>query len=306
VRSVSAKREIKRPVLRYFGGKFLLAPWIGAHLCPHRIYVESYGGGGSVLMYKPRSAGEVYNDLDGELVNVFRVLRDPAQARELARLVTLTPYARAEFEASALPASDPIEAARRVLVRSYLGFSPAAAQPTRSVTRTGFRATGHRRKGAAAAMDWANYPDAIPSFVERLRGVTIENRPALEVIRQQDTDDALHYVDPPYVHASRSRDYQLAYRFEMSDEEHRELADVLHSVKGAVVLSGYHSELYDELYCDWHRVERRTTADCAGERTEVLWLSPTAVARSSQLTLFSGGGQSASRNSRDGNYLKSQ
>lgn len=266
-----------RPVLRYHGGKWLLAEWIISHFPPHRIYIEPFGGGGSVLLKKARVAGEVYNDLDGEIVNLFRVLRDPAQARALTRLCELTPFARAEFEGADLPASDPIDAARKLLIRSYMGFSPAAAMPARSVQRTGFRATGHRRNGAAAAMDWANYGQAISAFTERLRGVTIENRPAFEVIKQQDTAETLFYLDPPYPHSTRSNMYQTAYRFEMTDGEHRELADLLHMVKGMVVLSGYRCDLYDrELYSDWRKETRAALADGARKRVECLWISPNA------------------------------
>lgn len=279
---------VKRPVLRYHGGKWMLGPWVSGHLPPHRIYVEAFAGGASVLMRKPRSRGEVINDLDGQVVNLFRVLRDPCQARELERLLRLTPFARAELEASLLDSGDPIEQARRMVVRSYLGFSAASGQPTRTPARTGFRATGHRREGSSAAQDWANYPDALAAMTARLRGVTIENRPALEVIAQQDTSETCFYLDPPYPHQSRARDYRQAYRYEMTDDDHRELAEVLHAVRGMVALSGYDCPLYLELFGDWERVDRDTYADGAGARTECLWLNPAAVERARQGSLFTG------------------
>lgn len=274
--------KLTRPILRYHGGKWRLAPWIIQNLPPHRIYVEPYGGGGSVLLRKARSYSELYNDLSGQVVNVFRVLRDPTQARELARLIELTPYSRTEFEASYTTAGDPIEQARRTLCRAFMGFGSASVNPEHS---TGFRANANR-SGTTPAQDWANYPALIPSFVQRLRGVCIEQRPALEVIAQHDDAGALFYVDPPYTRDSRARSYRDCYEFEMSDDDHRELAARLHQVKGMVVLSGYASALYDqELFPDWHRIERPTHGDSATDRIEVLWFNP-AAARHQPASLF--------------------
>lgn len=260
--------EVTRPVLRYHGGKWRLAPWIISHFPAHRVYVEPYGGAASVLLRKARSYSEVYNDLDGEVVNLFRVLRNPSQARELQRLVRLTPYSRQEFEESYASDGDPIEQARRTLVRSMMGYGAFSA----SGGRTGFR-TGFRRSGPAAANDWRHFPPVVETAIERLRGVTIENRPALDVLRNYDDETALLYVDPPYPLATRGTDAWYAH--EMSDDDHRELAAVLHQVRGMVIVSGYACDLYDkELYPDWRRVTMATHGDGARDRTEVLWLSP--------------------------------
>jgi DNA adenine methylase len=271
--------QVTRPVLRYHGGKWRLAPWIISHFPPHKIYVEPYAGAASVLMRKPRVAGEMISDLDGEIVNLFRVLRDPAQARELERLVRLTPYARSEYEAAYLAASDPIEQARRTLLKSGAGFGSDAITAARYWI-SGFRDNLTRGKTVPAS-DWGNYPKQIEAFTGRLRGVVIENRPAADLIKKHDTPDTLFYVDPPYPHATR-KGYQKrvhSYRFEMTDDEHRGLAALIRSVKGMVVLSGYACALYDELFGDWERVERIAHADGAGERTECLWLSPATKAR---------------------------
>lgn len=267
-------KEVKRPLLRYHGGKWILAPWIMGHFPPHRIYTESFGGAASVLLRKERSYAEVYNDLDGEIVNLFRVLRDPAQARELVRLLRLTPYARAEFETSYLTAGDPIEQAWRTVVRSSMGFGSALT----GKWKTSFRSNS-KRSGTTPAHDWRNYPSAMEGIVERLRGVTIENRPAIEVMQGHDSVETVHYVDPPYPLETRcGRWASNAYRHEMSDADHRDLAQVLHGLGGMVVLSGYPCDLYDvELYPAWQRVERKTYADGASERTEALWLSPHTV-----------------------------
>jgi DNA adenine methylase len=271
----------KRPVLRYHGGKWKLAPWIISHFPPHRIYTEAYGGAASVLMRKPQCYAEVYNDLEGHVVNVFRVLQDPMQARELYRLLALTPFARKEFELAYMPAPDPIEAARRSIIRAFMGFGSAAHN---SKHATGFRANSNR-SGTTPAHDWVNYPNQIEAFTDRLRGVVIESRPAVQVILQHDQPDCLHYVDPPYVHTTRSQRQDHNYQYEMTDQEHRDLAGVLHSVKGMVVLSGYASDLYSELYGDWYNVTRLAHADGARARTECLWISPNVKAVGSQLRL---------------------
>lgn len=258
--------------MRYHGGKWRLAPWIIEYFPPHKIYTEAYGGAASVLLRKDRSYAEVYNDMDGEIVNLFRVLRNPAQVRELVRLVGLTPYAREEFEESYLTSGDPIEQARRTLFRFAAGFSTAGANA--SNWRTGFRGNV-TRSGSTPAGDWVNYPAALEAIVERLRGVVIENRPALNVIKQYDSPEALHYVDPPYPFSTRNGRWAgNAYRYEMGDDDHQELAKALHQVEGMVIVSGYRCDLYDELYYDWQRVDRDTYADGAQKRIESLWLSP--------------------------------
>lgn len=271
--------KITRPALRYHGGKWKLAPWIIGHIPPHKVYTEVYGGGASVLLRKQRTHTEVYNDLDGEVVNVFRVLRNPSQARELVRLLTLTPYSREEYEGSYLLDGDPIEMARRTVVRSFMGFGNVA-----TTANSGFR-SGSRLSGASAAADWARLPQALEAIVERMRGVTVEHRPAIDVLRQYDNAAALHYVDPPYLKSTRNSSASggNVYRHEMTDDEHVELATVLHELDGAVILSGYASPLYAELYADWRTVTRSAHADSGAERTEVLWLSPHCLNQQPQL-----------------------
>ncbi len=251
-----------RPLVRYHGGKWILAPWIIEHFPAHRCYVEPFGGGGSVLLRKPRSYAEVYNDLDGEMVNLFRVVRDSGE--NLRRLLELTPFSRVDFRESYEASSDPLEQARRTVVRSFMGFGSNSHNKN-----TGFRSNSNR-SGTTPAHDWRNYPGALGAIIERLRGVVIENRDAVEVMRTHDAETTLHYVDPPYVAATRDKGGD--YRHEMTDEQHRALAAALSELKGAVIVSGYPSPLYDELFAGWQRVERRALADGAAERTEVLWL----------------------------------
>ena len=275
----------RRPVLRYHGGKWRLAPWIIENLPAHRIYVEPFAGAGSVLIRKPRSYAEVYNDLDREVVNVFQVLRDPESAGELERQLRLTPFARDEFAASYEESADPVEQARRTVTRSFMGFGSASA----SGHNTGFRSNSNRSH-TTPAHDWSAFPDAIRAFVERLHGVVIENRDALEVIEQHDGKETLFYVDPPYPGSTRSggNTYcQKGYRHEMADDDHRRLAEVLQAAHGMVVISGYPCDLYDnELYPDWQRITRAAMADGARERTEVLWISPSAERHMAQRRLL--------------------
>lgn len=272
----------ERPALRYHGGKWMLAPWIIGHFPQHRVYVEPFGGAASVLMQKPRAYAEVYNDMDGEIVNLFRVLRDPAQAEVLRRAVELTPFARDEYYAAFEVSEDPVEQARRTVIRAFMGFGSNSIN--RSI-RSGFRANSNRA-GTTPAHDWANWPTHIEAMTERLRGVVIENKDAADVIAQHDGTATLIYADPPYVHATRAASVaDHGYAHEMTDDDHRALAVVLKESRGGVVLSGYHCPLYDELYCDWQRVERRALADGARERTEVLWMNPRAASAQRQARL---------------------
>lgn len=258
-----------RPIVRYHGGKWKLAPWIISHFPEHRVYVEPYGGGGSVLLRKPRTYAEVYNDLDGEMVNLFRVARD--RGEELKRAVELTPFAREEFALAYEPTGDPLEQARRTVARSFMGFGSAAA----SGAKTGFRANSNR-SGTTPAHDWRNFPESLVTVIDRLRGIVIENRDALELMVQHDSPETLHYCDPPYVLATRKMKNpycKKGYRHEMTDEDHRAFAEAVHGLSGSVIVSGYSCPLYDELFGRWVRVERAAHADGARDRIEILWLN---------------------------------
>lgn len=267
----------KRTLLRYFGGKWLLAPWIISHFPKHRIYTEAFGGAGSVLLRKKRCYSEVFNDLDEEIVNLFMVVRDHGE--RLQRLLHYTPYSRQEFVHSYIKTDDPVEQARRTVVRSFMGFG--SNSHTRS---TGFRSDANRN-GTTPAGDWKNYPEALESIIDRLRGVCIEKRDAETVMLKNDTDTTLHYADPPYPKSTRGIDRD-DYNHEMTDEEHEQLSATLHSLKGMVVLSGYRCEMYDDLYKDWHLVQKKAHADGAKERVECLWINPLCWSRQQQMRLF--------------------
>lgn len=263
-----------RPVLRYHGGKWRLASWIIAHFPAHRVYVEPFGGGASVLLKKPRCEREVYNDLDEDVVNLFQVLRDPPASDRLIELLRLTPFARTEFEDSYEFTPDRIERARRLLVRSYMGFGSSVF----ANHATGFRDyTRLHKHDRFPARDWLGYPECLSTIVERLRGVVVDRRNALEVIPRHDSPATLYYVDPPYVLSTRSNNkgVRQKYEHELTEDDHRQLAGELHRLQGYVVLSGYACDLYDvELYPDWKRVTRPAMADGAEPRLEILWLNP--------------------------------
>lgn len=267
-----------RPILRWHGGKFALAPWIISHFGKHRVYVEPFGGVWSVGFRKPRAEAEVWNDLDGELVNLFAVLRDPARASRLTAALRLTPFARQEFNAAYQPARSGVERARRLIVRSFMGHGSDGAS---GKYRTGFRANSNR-SGSTPAVDWVNLPDSLDIATDRLRGVVIESRPAIDVMARHDSAQTLHYVDPPYLHETRTRAHRRAdnggvYRHELTDDDHAQLLAFLRTLKGMVVLSGYPAPLYDQALPDWRRIERAALADGALPRTEVLWLNPAAA-----------------------------
>lgn len=248
------------------------------------MYVEPYGGGASVLLRKVRTYTEIYNDLADQVVNVFKILRDPELAQELTRRLYLTPFSRTEFELSRsdeVPA-DPVERARLTILRSFAGFGSNALNHA----KTGFRSAS-RQSSTAPAVDWRHYPAAVESFTERLRGVAIEQRDALEVMAMHDGPDTLHYVDPPYVHSTRSiKGVDDLYEYEYDEDGHRSLVEFLQDLKGMVVVSGYQCDLYDEIFSGWQRRDRTARADKAGGRVESLWLNTVAAGRTPQPTLF--------------------
>jgi DNA adenine methylase len=271
-----------RPPFPYYGGKITAGPQIAALLPPHTHYVEPFAGSLSILMAKAPSRHETVNDLDQAVVTFWRVLRE--RPDELARVCMLTPHSRMEWEACAdfdREDLDELERARRVWVRLTQGRSGRL----RRISWRHYVDPAGCSIGMPGYLD--GYVDRMAPAVERLKNVTLECRPALDVIRKYGArPDVLLYVDPPYLGSTRA--YDRSYRHELiSDDEHRELAEALHAAAAAVVLSGYPSDLYDrELYAGW---DRHTIAATTGQggtwenRTEVLWSNrPLGTA----LTLF--------------------
>jgi len=275
-----------RPLLRYLGSKWRLAPWIMAHMPPHDIYVEPFGGGASVLLRKPPCRTEVYNDLDQELVGLFRILRT-AEAKDLIRQLELTPYARAEYCAALEPVGEPLERARQLIVRSHMGHGTRGTRVDRAA---GFRSDGTSGTTRVAG-EWADFPEVLRAIVERLRGVSIEQRPAIDLIDYWDSPETLFYLDPPYLPATRSAKAKQAegyhvYAHEMTVAEHEELLERVQSIKGMVLISGYPSRLYDRHLAGWQRHKTSSRSHRNSPRTELLWLNDAAVAALPQRGLF--------------------
>jgi len=252
-----------KPPFAYYGGKTTLAPQIAALLPKHEHYVEPFAGSLAVLLAKTPSRAETVNDLDGDLVTFWRVLRD--QPEELERVCERTPHSRAELlQAWDLAVTDDIERARRVWVmltqsRSH-SLRPSGWWNTKS-GRTGIQPTGYIKAYAAR----------IAASAERLRDVSLENRDGIEVIRDYGSEPAVClYVDPPYLGSTRATNYRVEM---LDDEAHRTFADALNGCKASVVLSGYDSPLYAELFDGWHRLDIAAPTTLSGDtdRVEVLW-----------------------------------
>lgn len=260
---------LSAPPFPYFGGKQSVADRIVALLPPARHYVEPFAGSLALLLAKPRSPMETVNDLDGDLVLFWRMLRDRPQ--DLARVCALTPHSRLEHQRCFEPADDldELERARRVWVRLTQGRSGLTQR------RTGWRHYANPHGGAGMPDYLGGYIARLLPAASRLAGVSLECRPALELIAKYGKHrDVLLYVDPPYLGSTRAWGNQYAHEMR-SDDQHRELAEALRACRAHVVLSGYSSDLYDSLYDHWQSV-RLSTFTGNGRRgdqnrTEVLW-----------------------------------
>ncbi len=236
----------------------------------HHTYVEPFGGAASVLLNKPPAEVEVYNDLDERIYRFFRILREHGD--ELRRRLTLTPYSESEFDGAVGAVTDEIEQARRDFVRWRQSLGGRGDS---------FSFTLHRvRRGMADVVSGylSAIDDQLPLIISRLRTVQFVSRPAVEVIRQWDSPDTLFYCDPPYLPETRHKGSRDVYGVEMSETDHRELADVLGACRGKVIVSGYPSPLYDQWYASWRAVEMLIPNHAAGGRTkmrmrEMLWLN---------------------------------
>ncbi|MGA7796724.1 MAG: DNA adenine methylase [Candidatus Acidiferrales bacterium] len=263
--------------ITWFGGKSRLAPKIIQHFPKHKCYCEPFGGGASVLLAKEPSPIEVFNDLDGELVNFFRVLRDPRLSARLRRSLEHTPYARVEFLLAQQPTDDPVEAARRFMVRQRQSFAGKGGEWSFSVAKS-------QRGVSSAVMRWRAGIERLPAVHERLRGVQIEHDDWAKVMHRYDGPETLHFLDPPYI---RSLRVEGGYRYELSESDHRELVARLLTVKGMVILCAYnHVKIHGPLErAGWKKVDYDVAAqssDHRARRLETLWLSPSSLLSSYQ------------------------
>lgn len=235
-----------KPPFPYYGAKGRMAARIIDLIPRHRVYVEPFAGSAAVLFAKPPAPVEVINDLDRNVVTFFRVLRD--REDELLRALRLTPYARDEFAAADLTEDvDDLERARRFFIRTTQGHN-AAGSGGRAGWSNGIRA---KHTDATAT---TNLVDRLYQVADRLRTVVVDNRDALEVIAAHDAPDTVFYLDPPYLSGTRQCGRDYAHEAD-GEEFHRSLSAALASAAGTVLLSGYPSPLYEELYGEWDRLE---------------------------------------------------
>lgn len=248
-------------LLNYPGAKWGMAREIVALMPPHRSYLEPFFGSGAVLFNKPPSAIETVNDVDGDVVNFFKVLRE--QPEKLATFIAMTPYSRAVFDdAHENRGSSDFERAWKFAIRSKMGHGFKTYQ------KTGFKIDVYARENSYAVNCWNRLPRYLLDAAGRLKEVQIEQRPALELIRKFNHDNVLIYADPPYLLNTRGG---KQYRHEMTEQDHVELLEALKQHKGTVILSGYPSELYDRELAGWSMIARKSYNQNADQRTEVLW-----------------------------------
>jgi DNA adenine methylase len=253
-----------KTLLNYPGAKWGMAETIISMFPPHRSYLEPYFGSGAVLFNKPPSAIETINDIDGDVVNLFRVIQ--SNAEELARRVCFTPYARDIFnEAQQARQNNKLSELERAYwfcIRSKMGFG------FKTYTHTGFKIDIVGRERSYAVSCWNKLPDLIMDAAIRLKRVQIENRPALDVIRRFHFDNVLIYADPPYLLYTRGGPQ---YRHEMNEQDHIDLLDALMDHPGPVIISGYDSDLYNQTLKGWSKTTVRRYAQNHESRIECLW-----------------------------------
>jgi DNA adenine methylase len=266
------KNKKKLIAFGWYGGKFSHLDWLLPLLPRTKHFCDVFGGSAAVLLNREPSPIETYNDIDREVVNFFRVLRD--QSDELIRLIGLTPFSKEEFKLAISDQEGPIsslERARRFFVRARQVRTGLAQKA--SAGRWAHCRLTSRAKMAGAVSRWLGSIEDLPYIAQRLIRVQIENSPAIKVIKRYDSKETLFYCDPPYPHESRGD--SNAYAHEMTDNEHRELARLLHTVKGKVALSSYHCDIMDELYGDWIYIEApiKNCHSVKTPRREVLWVN---------------------------------
>lgn len=261
--------------MKYPGSKWSIADWIISFFPKHHSYLEPFFGSGAVLFNKPRSNIETVNDLDGNVVNLFEwIKKDPEQ---LAHEIYYTPYARQVYEdAFTKIPEDSLGKAVNFYIRLNMGH--------------GFRTNGEKvgwkndvqgREKAYASQDWVNLPEKIMQATERLRGVQIENKPAVELVQRFNYKNVLIYFDPPYMPGVR---HGKQYRYEMYDEKsHMELLEVAKAHKGSVLISGYDTDLYNDMLKDWYREEKTCYSQVCSKKREILWMNFEPVGRQMNL-----------------------
>ena len=271
-RRVATRKAKRRIAFGWYGGKFSHLGFILPHIPVDAVhFCDVYGGSAAILINLSPYPVETYNDLDSELVNFFSTLRN--QTGKLIKAISLTPFSREELILACRPelGLSKLERARRFYVRARQTRTGLAQRSSEG--RWAHCVLTSRAGMAGAVSRWLGSVDGLPEITQRLQRVQIENAPALDVIHRYDTENTVFYLDPPYVHSARGD--SAAYGFEMSDEDHMELADTLQMIRGRAVLSGYRTPLYDLLYKDWRRVDGplRNCNSVRQPRRESLWMN---------------------------------
>lgn len=259
-----------RPLLTYYGSKWNCADWIISHLPKHSTYVDVFGGSAAVLLNKPKQGTEVYNDINQDLVNLFRVVRDESKAKQLADKIYMTPWSRVEFEEAYTETDDEIERARRLLTRSFLGWGSRGA-----TVNTGFRWIADLNCERVALNRFCNYiPQDILDACNRFKQVQIESLDYKILVERYDSKETLFYFDPPYMHETRVS--KKVYEGEMTYQEHEQFLEIACNIKGMALISGYSSELYLEKLNGWEMHKRKALSVNAGKGSfiECLWCHP--------------------------------
>lgn len=272
---------VVRPPFRFHGSKFKLARWIISFFpaSPRPdCYVDLYGGSGSVLLQLPtRHYLEIYNDLDGEIVNFFEILRKCPE--ELVRQIELTPYSKVEWQKSFEFDPDPLERARRFYIRASMNIAGPTAQWKSGWRRQKVITKQAGKKRMTPAPITFMRTDHLYAVANRFRGVQIESDTALNIISRYDSPETLFYADPTYPPETRGRWKKTAYKYEMTEKDHRELAEALRGIRGMAVISCYRCDLYDELYEGWQRFDKKARVNGPGSRIESIWVSPEVTRR---------------------------
>ena len=246
-------------LLKYPGSKWRIADWIIDHFPEHKVYCEPFFGSGAVFFNKRHVYIETINDIDGNVVNLFRVCRE--HPYELARLIELTPFSRDEFRSCYEKSDNPIEQARRTIVRYHQSFgtSNSSKNSWKNVQTAG---------GPRCATMWNYLPNTIAEIAEALKEAQIENIDAVELIRRYDDEDTLIYCDPPYLRDLRKKSI---YAHEMKNDKHIELLETLKKSNSKIIISGYDNELYNQELKGWSTDIKETTAQFGLHRTEKIW-----------------------------------
>ena len=266
------KQSGKLIAFGWYGGKYSHLDWLLPLLPEATHFCDVFGGSAAVLINRIPSLVETYNDRDSELVNFFSVLRNHKE--ELIEKIGLTPFSREELAIACSEITEDIsemERARRFFVRARQVRTGLAQ--TASAGRWAHCLLTSRAGMAGAVSRWLGSIDDLSAIAQRLLRVQIENAPALEIIERYDSSETLFYCDPPYVHTTRGD--SKAYRYEMTDKDHRDLAQKLKNIKGKVAVSGYDGTLYDEIFSGWTKIKSpaKLCHSVKQERVEVLWVN---------------------------------